>query len=199
MTKYFATLILFCTVLIASAQFKAQIGLKGGLNLASINTDDPKASYDATTGYHFGAYALIKVLSFGIQPEVLYSVKGAAGEIDVAGVKSDFSQDFVYLEFPVMAKFYLPLGLNLQAGPQFGTLISAEGKIQNSGGTTTISKGSYKNSDISAAFGAGWDMPFGLNVSARYVIGLSDVNDGNGADAKNRTFQLSVGFKIFGK
>jgi hypothetical protein len=178
---------------------KAQVGLKGGLNLASINTDDPAASYEATTGYHLGAYALIKVLSFGIQPEVLYSVKGAAGErIDISGVKSDFSQDLVYLEFPIMAKFYLPLGLNVQAGPQFGTLISAEGKIENSGGTTTISKDSYKNSDISAAIGAGWDMPFGLNVSARYVIGLSDVNDGNGEEAKNRTFQLSVGFKLFG-
>ncbi|MFY0606033.1 MAG: PorT family protein [Cyclobacteriaceae bacterium] len=200
MMKYIATLTLVCIALIGTAQFKAQIGVKGGLNLASINADDPLASYESTTGFHIGAYALAKVAMIGIQPEVLYSVRGTAGEFDLAGVKSDFSQDFVYLDIPIMVKFYLPLGLHLQAGPQFGTLISVDGEIPDgSGGTTKISKDSYKDSDVSAALGAGWDAPFGLSFSARYVIGLSDVNDGVGVEAKNRTFQLSVGYKLFGK
>jgi len=99
-----------------------------------------------------------------------------------------------------MLKVYLPLGLNLQAGPQFGMLLSAEGETPDSnGGTTPVDADNFKNADLSAAFGLGWDMPFGLNVTARYVLGLNDINDISGAtEAKNRMFQLSLGYKLFG-
>ena len=59
-------------------------------------------------------------------------------------------------------------------------------------------KDGLKNSDLSAALGAGWDAPFGLQFTARYVIGLSDNNDGiSNEDIKNKTFQLSIGYTLF--
>lgn len=181
-----------------NAQAKVELGLKGGLNLANINTDDPLASYNTRTGYHAGLYALVKVANIGIQPELLYSVRGTELSTSIAGAKQEFKQDFVYMDIPVMLKLYTVAGINIQAGPQFGLLMSVDGKVSDgNGGTTTLSKDSYKDADVSAALGLGWDAPFGLNFTARYVLGLSDVNDGSGDEAKNRTFQVSLGYRLF--
>ncbi len=198
MKKISLFLAVMAVSLVGFSQAKVAIGLKGGLNIANIDRNDIGATYNSTTGYHFGAYGLIKVLNIGIQPEVLYSVRGT--EVSISGLSQDLSQDFVYLDIPILLKFYLPLGINLQAGPQFGLLMSVDGEVSDgSGGTTTISKDSYKDADMSAAFGLGWDAPFGLNLSARYVLGLSDVNNLAGVgETKNRTFQLAIGYKLFG-
>jgi hypothetical protein len=85
----------------------------------------------------------------------------------------------------------------VQAGPQFGTLVSAKGEVPDgNGGTTKIDKNSYKNSDLSAAFGFGWDAPLGINITARYVVGLSDISVASATDTKNRMFQLGIGYKF---
>jgi len=187
-------------VLVATVGFsqaKVELGLKGGVNLASINTDDPLASYDSRTGYHGGLYAIVKVANFGVQPELLYSVRGS--EVNFSAVSSSLKQDFVYMDIPVMFKLYTVAGLNIQAGPQFGMLMSVNGTTYDPVKKTEVklSKDSYKDADVSAALGVGWDAPFGLNLTARYVLGFSDINDGNGSEAKNRTFQVAAGFKLF--
>ena len=91
------------------------------------------------------------------------------------------------------AKIYFQGGLNLQAGPQFGVLTTADDESGND------LKDFYKGSDLSAALGAGWDAPFGLQFSARYVFGLSDINDTSlsSAEFKNKTFQIAVGYSLF--
>ncbi len=189
----------FCLVgLVGFSQASVEVGLKGGLNLTSLNAKEPSTNYDNATGYHFGVYAMVKAASFAVQPEVLYSTRGT--DITFDDISGDFKQDFVYLDIPVMAKLYLPLGLNLQAGPQFGLLMSADGTALNEDGEPEdLGKSSFKNADISAALGAGWDAPFGLRFNLRYIIGLSDINDYADAQesAKNRTFQVSVGYKLF--
>ena len=180
-----------CLVAIAGfSQAKAELGLKGGLNFANVNADEVTGlDYESRTGYHFGVYSLIKVASFGIQPEVLYSVQGTTVNID--DLNEEFKSDFHYLNVPVMAKLYLPLGLNLQAGPQFGVLLSAE-----SDGDDV--KEEFKNADMSAALGAGWDAPFGLRINARYIIGLNDISEDGDSEVQNRVFQVSLGYKLFG-
>jgi hypothetical protein len=76
----------------------------------------------------------------------------------------------------------------------------AEAPRANANGTVTVQdvKEEVKKYDLSAALGAGWDLPFGLTLDARYNLGLSKIND-NEADpsAKNQVFQVSVGYKIF--
>jgi hypothetical protein len=92
-------------------------------------------------------------------------------------------------------KLYLVGGLNLQAGPQFGFLASAS-QDAVAGGSVDI-KNTLKSSDITAALGLGWDLPFGLNIDARYNLGLTKINDVAGsADAKNQVIQVSVGFNL---
>ncbi|NQZ77256.1 MAG: porin family protein [Ekhidna sp.] len=180
MKKTLLTLFLVGFSIVAFSQASVGIGIKGGANFANTNV----AGTESITAFHGGAYGLVKLASIGIQPEILFSKQGAS---------SDFGNvDLSYVNIPVMLKFYLPLGLNLQAGPQIGILTDAVSQDVDV-------KDAYKNSDLSAAFGAGWDAPFGLQFTARYVIGFSDINDLAGAteEVKNRTFQLSIGYTLF--
>ncbi|MEQ8903936.1 porin family protein [Ekhidna sp.] len=184
MKKTLLTLSLALFSVVAFSQASIGIGLKGGANFANASGDNLNA--DGITSYHVGAYGLIKLTNIGIQPELLFSKQGA----NVDGNDIDLS----YVNIPVMLKFYLPAGLNLQAGPQFGMLTNAKD------GDGDDIKESFKNSDLSAALGAGWDAPFGLQVGARYVFSLSDNGDSIDDptfEYKNKTFQIYLGYSLF--
>jgi hypothetical protein len=171
----------------AHAQTEFAIGLKGGPNFATFNINDFEGSLKNRTGIHAGAFGLMRFGNIGIQPEVIYSQQGSKIKID----GQDLEGNFQYMNIPIMLKLYTVLGLNLQVGPQFGFLSSAEIDGDNV-------KDTFKNSDMSLAFGVGWDLPMRLTVDARYNLGLSDINDSStGNTVKNQVFQISVGFKLF--
>lgn len=194
------------------AQIRFDVGLKGGLNFSSLNTSASVAqNYNNRTGYHAGIYAMLKLTKFAIQPEIVFSKQGQNFSVSSS---SNLSSSYDYINIPIMIKFYLVGGLNLQAGPQFGFLASASGDLINKT-TGAISSGQdlkdyVKSSDVSIGVGAGWDFPFGLNITARYNAGLSDINKYTGgtipstltssvgtSEAKNQVFQFSVGYRLF--
>ena len=205
-------LTVFAVVAIQSVYGQAQIaiGLKGGLNFASMTGSTSLSSaYSNRTGYHYGAYVLFKFTKIGLQPEILFSKQGQKFTVNSQNYKSNFD----YISIPVMLKLYLAGGLNLQAGPQFSFLASAKGDVINTS-TNGVSTGqdlkNFANStDVSIALGAGWDLPFGLNIAARYNIGISDINKQTGTvnpalvssmgttQSKNQVIQVSVGYRLF--
>lgn len=175
----------------AAAQAQFSVGLKGGLNFANLDVTDIAGTYDNRTGYHLGAFTQFKFTKFAIQPEIIYSEQGSkVKDPNLGSLESNFS----YVNIPIILKLYTIGGLNLQAGPQFGFLTSAEWGDQSV-------KDELKNSDFSVGLGVGWDTPFGLILDARYNLGISDVSDVAAAQIKNQVWQVSVGFKIldFGK
>lgn len=180
----------------SQAQFA--IGLKGGLNLSKIDfTEGLSANTNNRTGFHAGAFALIKITAFAIQPEVLFSKQGSKFTVNTASYEANFD----YIAVPVMLKFYLPLGLNLQAGPQFSFLTVDDLKATVQGGSTQdIATNFKKKQDTSLALGAGWDLPFGLTIDARYVLGLSDMkfqpSGSQPVEFKNKVVMVSLGYKL---
>lgn len=193
-------LFLICLVaaigLVNKAQAQAQfaLGLKGGLNIAKFDISQGTSNIDNRTGYHGGAFALIKFAKFGIQPEILFSKQGSEFSIDT----DTYEANFDYINIPVLLKLYLVAGLNIQAGPQFGFLTTSEIKSTVGGITSTedVKDQLNKKSDTSIAVGAGWDLPFGLTLDARYNIGLSDFKLNSGPDLKNKVIQISLGYKF---
>jgi hypothetical protein len=185
----------------AFSQVQFALGIKAGPNFAKIDTDaDAGTNYKSRTGFHGGAFALIKLTKIGIQPEIIFSQQGSK----VTFNNEDLEANYSYLNIPIILKIYLVAGLNLQAGPQFGFVTSAKQDIIDDNGDVTEQdvKDAMKKSDISAGLGAGWDLPFGLTIDARYNLGLSKLYDGADApEAKNQVFQLSLGYKLikFGK
>ncbi|MCA4895898.1 MAG: PorT family protein [Cytophagales bacterium] len=188
----FVLLFLFAVVSQSFSQASIALGVKGGLNFANVDASSPSTAYNSKTGYHAGAYLSIKLAKIGIQPEIIFSRQGSSIK-PLNGTSLDTRFD--YVNIPVILKLYLVGGLNLQAGPQFGFLASAS-QDAVAGGSVDI-KNTLKSSDITAALGLGWDLPFGLNIDARYNLGLTKINDVAGsADAKNQVIQVSVGFNL---
>ena len=195
----------------AQAQAQVGIGIKGGINLSNLDgVNSVSVVYDKRTGYHLGAYAIFKFTKIAIQPEILFSQQGQNFTYNGQNLKSNFD----YITVPVMFKLYLIAGLNLQAGVQVGFLSSSSGDVYNTA-TSSVQTGQSMDPfvhsvDWAAPVGIGFDLPFGLNLTARYNIGISEVNKAAGStvppavvtsmgtsSAKNQVFQFSVGFRIF--
>ncbi|MFY0689584.1 MAG: PorT family protein [Cyclobacteriaceae bacterium] len=181
------------------------VGLKGGMNFPSVSAiglDGASAfTTEGATGYHVGLFAKAKFAMIGVQPEFLYSFQRVQYQGVVGGVPTDIKQEVAYFTIPVMARIYLPLGINFQAGPQFGMPLSAQQVIDNAGATDqTDIKDRMNSTDLGINLGLGIDLPFGLDIHGRYVIGVSDVNDASSAvDAvRNRMIQVSIGYSFFG-
>jgi hypothetical protein len=185
MKKLFVLLVIVGASLNAFSQAQVSLGLKAGVNVSKLNSDDVETS--SITAFHGGAFALFKLTKIGIQPELLFSQQGTTID-DVNFGKGDLEAS--YLTIPVMLRIYLAGGFSLNVGPQFGFLNSAEFKGNDA---------DLKSSDITANVGVAWDAPFGLVLDARYNIGLSDVNDSDviSGEIKSNCFQFSVGYKIF--
>lgn len=107
-----------------------------------------------------------------------------------------------YLYVPIMAKYQVFDGLTLEAGPQFGFLLSAKAEVEATFGGETESdsedvKEFMSTMDLGLGLGLGYRMTNGLFFQARYNIGLSNINDFDGADKykqQNSVIQISVGY-----
>jgi len=96
-----------------------------------------------------------------------------------------------YLSIPILLSFKpIPL-LSLQAGPQFGILLSQDKNLVDNG------KDAFKKGDFSLVGGAQLNLA-NIVVGGRYVIGLTDINDVTSNNKwKNQGFQVYAGFRFF--
>jgi hypothetical protein len=184
MKKVFLFLVVVViTTLSANAQ-QVQFGAKGGLNIATLNGSG-SGGLSSLVGVHFGGLASIKVSDlFHVQPELVFSTQGAKG----AGGKLNLD----YLNIPVLAKYTITDGLDIEAGPQFGFLLSAKAK-DNAGNSTNVSS-SIKSVDIALAVGASYDITKMIGVDVRYNIGLTDINNPSNSNntLHNAVVQIGV-------
>ncbi len=182
-------LALLSAVLVVLGVFQAygqiRFGVKGGLNWA--NTDVTNINTDSKTGFHGGLFLGAKMTKVAVIADFLYSIRGWGG----IG-----ASDLSYVDIPVMLKIYLVRGLHLELGPQFGVLLIAE----DLDGVDIKDK--LEASEISGAFGLGFDLPMGLGFGVRYIIGFTDVNKdfeiniGEIPEIKNQMLQISVWYAL---
>lgn len=199
MKKLAVVVLLMAVAVSGHSQVQVALGVKGGLNLARVDIKEGASNIENRTGFHGGAFALFKLTKIGIQPEILFSKQGSTFEFD----NKDYEANFDYINVPILLKLYLAAGLNLQLGPQFA-FTSTSQIIQTANGVKDeqdAKKLFDKKSDLALAVGAGWDLPFGLTVDARYNIGLSDIeftpeNTTEPINFKNQVIQVSLGYKF---
>ncbi|MEM9000100.1 MAG: porin family protein [Bacteroidota bacterium] len=175
----FVAIALLGTIAVSNAQL-ARFGVKAGANFSNlkVSTDGfGSGSPDGATSIYVGALVDFKLSDkFRLQPEALYSIEGAD------------DADITYVDLPVMLKYYVVEGFNIQAGPELGILVDAEG------GTDGL-----KSTNFSLNVGAAYDLPLGLFFDARYSFGLSDIldlTDQFGSELKTKGFQLGIGYKF---
>ncbi len=193
-----------------SAQDESEWGVKGGINFSNYYSDEID-DQNMRIGYNLGLFFKAQVLDFlAIQPEVLYSTRGATTKYDnfITG-EAEFTQQLNYLEVPVLGVLNLSDNLNIHAGPYAAYLMQAsvENKADNSSFNfiEDLDESDFNRLDYGIAVGAGLEFDI-LRFGARYNLGLSEIgdvnNDANVAisnafnDTKNSNLSLYVGLSF---
>ncbi len=217
------TLFLFAALTVAAfiPQSFAQLGIKAGVNIASVSENEANGSYTdyakkSVIGFQGGlTYDLGVSEMFSIQPELLFIQKGGKStyKLDDAN-KIENRYYYNYLEVPVLAKlkFYgeddASTGFYFIAGPYLG--LAMGGKIATTTtllGVETDRKDDFvfdnssagaraKRLDYGVAFGGGVKINR-LVLDLRYNFGLNNVADGDALNSNdNKPFIRQRGIGI---
>src|SRR6478672_2399236 len=110
-----------------------KIGIKGGVNFSNFFIDNVQDK-NVKTGFNLGLFAKLPVSKgVSIQPELLYSTKGAQASYSNPLIGGDYRFNLNYLELPVLAVFNLGKNFNIHAGGYAAYLTSANVKAEDNG------------------------------------------------------------------
>lgn len=188
---------------ISSSYAQASFGIKAGVNIANVNFDSGSSlsiQPDALVGFYAGPFAKLGVSDkFAVQPELLLSMQGYSFDFGdmVEEVEIDGKVDAqnLYLNLPIMARFYPIEALHLEAGPQVGLLLSS--KVKAGGESFDNEEDAMKDLDFGLNIGAGYTLPLGLIIEARYNFGLANLaedTEGSDGSVTNRVFSFGLGY-----
>ena len=189
MKKIILLLVVF-TATTSIAQVSA--GLKAGSSFASVESaaNGMKASTSNRTALALGGFVNVSVSEkFKIQPELLY--QGMGGRVNGATFKSE------YVNIPVLAQYAVTKNFKIEAGPQFGLLVSSKSAGEDI-------KDDFKNSDFQLLFGASINVTNAIGIGARYGTSMSNIAadvdqaiDDVNSSIKNKAFTVMLTYKLF--
>ncbi|TXF79402.1 porin family protein [Chryseobacterium sp.] len=199
-------LFLGAAIAMSSLTFAQTFGVKAGMNVSSISKDADLSDQGSKIGFNAGVTMNVPLAaSFSIQPELLYSQYGDKYNMDILGTTYARSRHLDYITLPVMFQYNATPAFYLEAGPEFGLLVSAKDRFTDESNNDLIDEsGNYKDSlnglNVGIGIGAGYYFTPKVGVTARYVAGLTDINnsDNNGDrnSVKNNVFQVGLAYKF---
>ena len=148
------------------------LGVKGGVNIATASVahmeDD---GYKPRVSAHGGVYVNRMFNKyFAIQPEVFFSGEGRRYMFNSV----EHTTLINYLEIPLMLQVYPIKDLYIEAGPQFGLLLSARDKLTGQDHRPDL-KADFASAQFSVATGVGFRLVDRVVIYGRYNFGLTDV------------------------
>lgn len=183
--------VIFISALLFIMNVKAQtahFGVKGGINVSSLNIKD-NSSYESKIGLNAGLLAHIHASpNWAIQPEVFYSSEGAKTKVGNSNVKINLN----YINVPVLLQYMVANGLRFEGGPQIGFLVNAKTKTDNA----TVDNKNFKSTAFSIPLGVGYLTMNGLGFDARYVFGLSNINNNSNPTIQSNVFQFGIFYQF---
>jgi len=181
-----------------------RFGIKAGMNVSSLSKDGSLDDQKSKIGFNAGVFATIPVAeSFSIQPEVLYSQYGSKADYTVFGTKYSSSTNLDYVAVPVMFQYSFVPNFYVEAGPEFGLMVSAKNKVKNESNGASSTTDNYKDNlntfNLGIGLGAGYYFTDNIGITARYVAGVTDVakdRPSNSDAVRNNTFQVGLAYKF---
>lgn len=182
----------------SSAQAFAQItsGARAGVSFAKVTFEPGGAvSADSHLGPTGGVFMTLPLPGpIAVQPEVLYVAKGTS--LDLGGIASAYVVD--YLEVPLLARYELPRGLYVAAGPSVAYRLRARHRIEFDGSTEAVDLAdAVKTVDLGIVGALGLQVGRWV-ADARYTHGLADIDADTTDDVrmKNRAFAVTAGIRF---
>ena len=173
-------ILICCSLFFATVAFAqgSQFGLKGGVNISTIQWDIPNTSFDHRIGFYVGLLNHIHLSrQWAVQPEIQYSTEGVKQTV-TSGV---YTWKTDYVNIPVMLQYMFDNGFRIEAGPQLGLMVSSDDNDDI-----------FKSTNVGVGFGLNYLTHSGVGIGGRYVLGLSKINEAAAAEAKSRNIQLGL-------
>ena len=217
MKKVIVSFSLFCAVIFATAtsalaqeqqtssenSLSPKFGIKGGVNLTNMFVNDV-SDENMKVGFNAGFFAKLPVTKgFSIQPELLYSSKGAKETYNnfLEG-KGEYRFNLNYIELPVLAVINVAKNFNVHVGPYISYLAAVNIKDLNDDGTIDeikeLNAENFNRIDYGVAGGLGIDIS-NFTLGARYSYGLHEIGKSGSLsgeltkDSKNSAISLYIG------
>jgi hypothetical protein len=191
------SILTFCLVLATgSAAFAQGSGVIVGANFATLDVNPEQGpTFDRRTGLAAGIFFTLPLgPSLSVQPEVLYSQKGA--KYKEGSAEATIQLD--YVDIPVLARAGSSSGLVVFGGPSFGFKVRARLKTDFEGDSTEEDIGDQVESfDLGLVVGAGFQSGKFV-LDGRYQWGLSNANkdEFENAEVKNRVISVMLGIRF---
>jgi hypothetical protein len=181
-----------------------KFGIKGGVNLTNMYVDDV-SDENMKVGFNAGVFAKLPVArGFSIQPELLYTSKGAKETYDnfILG-EGEYRFNLNYIELPVLAVFNLTENFNLHVGPYVSYLAGVNIKDMNDDEGTIdeiaeLDADNFNRFDYGVAGGLGIDIS-NFTIGARYNYGFKEIGKSGSVsgellkNSKNSAISLYIG------
>ena len=181
-----------------------EFGVKGGFNMSNLyqsEADDNNVIY----GFNAGVYATLPISDFiAIQPEILYTTKGAELDYNNAFVDGNAKFKLNYIEVPLLVRVNITKNFNVHAGGYASYLVSS--KVTGDGDIDfdeAVDTDDLNKFDAGIAAGIGVDFN-PISVGLRYNYGLTTVGKERTVagttytfpDAKNSNLTLYLSYKL---
>ncbi len=177
---------------------KAELGLKLGANFETLSGSSWQNTYKP--GIVGGVFVGLHKGSYGIRIEGLINSSHYTSQSFIDSThKGDFRA--TYFDFPILFEYKVIPRVWLQIGPQYSNVLSIKSLNDFAGD----SKSMFKSNVFALIFGIEAKLPMHITVGARYILGLTDMNNvsTNNTTIKNvngswsnRSAQVSLGFRF---
>lgn len=180
-----------------------KFGIKGGLNLTNMFVDDV-SDENMKVGFNAGFFAKLPVArGFSIQPELLYTSKGAKLTYDnIIEGEGEYRFNLNYIELPVLAVINVAKNFNLHVGPYVSYLAEANIKKLDDDGDmdeiADLNTDNFNRWDYGLVGGLGIDIS-NFTIGARYNYGLNEIGKSGSLsgqltkDSRNSAVSLYLG------
>ena len=170
--KKYIIIIIFTFICLPVFSQTSSMGIKGGLNIANLYIDDI-VDESSEVGFQTGFYGKFPVHpNLYIQPEILYTQKGANAFLEDQKVKIELN----YIELPVFLKLKLKNYFNIHGGPYVSYLLAHNVELENQNPDliTKPDEDNFKNFDF--GFLLGMEFNIGkFDIGIRYNSGIIKV------------------------
>lgn len=191
MKKLFLPVLVFSVVALSSAQESNSFGIKGGVNFSNLYTEDVD-DRNILFGFNAGLVAVLPFSDFlAVQPEILFSGKGAELKYNNAFVEGKAKFRLNYIEVPVLLRVNLTNNFSIQVGPYIAYLIDANIKNETNNelfdSEVNLDTDDFTKFDFGLSGGAEFEFS-PVSIGVRYNYGLANVGKERSIDGNTYTF-----------
>lgn len=197
---------------VANAQTGIKVGLKGGFNLSTYSGGGSKGT-EYKAGFAAGPFVNFGVSdNFSIQPEFLYSQKGASQDnvtypSGTSTINVTRKDALGYLDVPIMFRYNIGedgKGFFVELGPQ-GSFVLHRRQFVEDGSGNEVAGSRITTTDplnkvvLGYVGGLGYQITSGLQLGLRYTGDFTQINKDAAYNIHNSVFQFQAGYAFGGK